>query len=122
MRPKTLALYALMMLIAGCNDQQRPPNQQQMNGQQRPASANAARPPARDKFESSRDAPITAETYFAAGQLAEAQDALPRAEEQYKKALTLDSRHRPSMYRLGVMYSRAKRFGDAIAVWNRYVQ
>jgi tetratricopeptide (TPR) repeat protein len=71
------------------------------------------------------DAPepsITARTRFAAGQLAESQNNLPRAIEQYEYALRTDPDHQPSLYRLGVVYAQAKQHAKAIEAWKRYVK
>lgn len=85
------------------------------------AAADArARP--RDEFERSHDAPINADTRFAAGQLAETQDVPARAEEQYRKALALNPNHRGALFRLGVLYAKQKRYADAIDAWHRYLR
>ena len=77
---------------------------------------------ARDEFERTHDRPINADTYFAAGQLAETQDAPARAEEQYRKALSMTPNHPGSLFRLGVMYAKQKRYAEAIDAWNRYTR
>lgn len=65
---------------------------------------------------------FTAETRFAAGQLAESEGRLDTAAAQYQEALRLDPHHLPSLYRLGIVYTRAKRFDLAIPTWKRYVE
>jgi tetratricopeptide (TPR) repeat protein len=74
------------------------------------------------EFEKARDVPITAETHFAAAQLAESQNNTDRAVEQYRKALWKDPNHRKSMYRLGVVYSKRKQYDLAVTMWQRYIQ
>jgi tetratricopeptide (TPR) repeat protein len=81
-----------------------------------------AKPQPRDDFERGKDEPISADTYFAAGQLSETQDAASRAEEYYGKALTSDPMHKGSLFRLGVMCAKQKRFGEAIDCWQKYVK
>jgi tetratricopeptide (TPR) repeat protein len=66
--------------------------------------------------------PLTADTRFAAGQLAESQGNTDVAIKQYKAALKTDSKHLPSMYRLAVVYSQLKKFDDAIGAWQQYVK
>jgi len=75
---------------------------------------------ARDPFEKSEDPPITAETHFAAGQLAESQGDFANAVKQYKEALKLDPKQTKSTYRLAVCYSQLKKFNDAVATWKKY--
>ena len=73
-------------------------------------------------FEKARQVPITADTHFAAGQLAESQDQLDRAVEQYRKALWKDPKHRKTLFRLGVVYTKRKQFDAAVATWQKYIE
>jgi tetratricopeptide (TPR) repeat protein len=73
-------------------------------------------------FDQTKDPPVTAETHFAAGQLAESQNAIERAVAQYQQALALEPGHRPSLFRLAMIQTRQKQFDAAIATWNRYVE
>jgi tetratricopeptide (TPR) repeat protein len=73
------------------------------------------------QFEKSEDPPISAETYFAAGQLAESQDDTGKALGQYKAALKADSKHLPSMYQLGTLYTQLGMYAEGITVWQQYV-
>jgi tetratricopeptide (TPR) repeat protein len=77
---------------------------------------------ARDPFEKSEDPPITAETHFAAAQLAESQGEFAAAVKQYKEALKLDDKHTKSLYRLAICYSQLKKFPDAVAAWKKYIE
>ncbi|HEX8521732.1 MAG TPA: tetratricopeptide repeat protein [Tepidisphaeraceae bacterium] len=74
------------------------------------------------KFEKSEDPPIAAHTYFAAGQLSEAQDEPTKAIQQYKLALKQDPNHLQSMYQLGTLYTQLRMYGEAIATWQQYVK
>jgi tetratricopeptide (TPR) repeat protein len=89
---------------------------------QKPKGNQANRSQPRDDFERGKEEPIGPDTYFAAGQLSETQDAASRAEEYYGKALEVDPMHKGSLFRLGVMCAKQKRFGEAIKHWNAYVK
>src|SRR4051794_14678652 len=83
----------LPLAVAGCS-RNRPGGQvADGNGRTWTTRAEANKNVQRDEFERSGDAPVNADTFFAAGQLAETQDFAPKAEEAYKKALTLDPKH-----------------------------
>ena len=69
-----------------------------------------------------KEPPITAQTRYAAGQLAESQGNGPRAVEQYEAGLRADPKHLASLYRLGVVHAQAKQFDKAIDAWKRYVK
>jgi superkiller protein 3 len=74
------------------------------------------------KFEQSQDPPISADTYFAAAQLAESQDTPGRAIQQYQQALKADPKHLPAIFRLGTLYTQMKMFPQAVEVWQMYVK
>jgi tetratricopeptide (TPR) repeat protein len=74
-----------------------------------------------DKFEKVKDPPIKAQTYFAAGQLAESQGDLAEAISQYKRALKEKSDYLEPMYHSGIVYAAMKDYKHAIATWNRYI-
>jgi tetratricopeptide (TPR) repeat protein len=74
------------------------------------------------RFESSEDPPFTADTRFAAGRLAEAQNAPRAAIEQYNQALKINPKHEASLYRLGVVQTQLKLYPDAIKAWKKYVE
>ena len=65
---------------------------------------------------------LNADTRFAAGRLAETQDKLDCAAIQYQQALRLNPNHVPSLYRLGIVYTKTKEFDKAVAIWNRYIK
>jgi len=102
-----LASALLAALAFGCH-----------NNQQR-ASAPTQPPP--DKFESIKDPPIQAQTFFAAGQLAESQGHLADALFQYKKALTVAPNYLDALYRTGLVYTTQKDYKAALETWNKYV-
>lgn len=104
-------LLTAAALLSGCAKDQHPD-----------ATSAAGGPPPATLFERAKDPPITAETHFAAGQLAESHGDFPQAITQYRNALVLDKNHLPAMYRLGCVYAQAKRYSDALQTWNRYVQ
>jgi tetratricopeptide (TPR) repeat protein len=64
---------------------------------------------------------VTANTRFALGQVAESQGDFSGAIHQYNRALELDSKHLPSLCRLGVVYAEQKDYVKSIATWNRYI-
>lgn len=104
-RLTTVALGSLIF-IAGC-------------AHRNDAKASASKP---DDFSSVSNPPIAARTHFAAGQLAESEGRLPAAIDQYNQALSVDSRHVASVYRLGVVYAELKDYPHATRMWNRYIE
>jgi tetratricopeptide (TPR) repeat protein len=110
---KTLTPLALVLLLVGCNNQS--PSIQPVGADG--ASINADN----SRFEAADDPPFTADTRFAAGQLAESQGQPARAVEQYQEALKLDARHQSSIYRMAVIYTQSKQYDQAIATWKQYV-
>jgi tetratricopeptide (TPR) repeat protein len=69
------------------------------------------------RFEASQDPPFTADTRFAAGRLAESQNAPQAAIQQYNEALKINPKHEASLYRLGVVQTQLKLYPDAIKTW-----
>ncbi len=74
------------------------------------------------RFEKSKEPPMTADTHFAAGQLAESQGAFAQAIEQYKEALKLNPKHLQALYRTGIVYAQVKQYPEAIETWKKYVK
>jgi tetratricopeptide (TPR) repeat protein len=68
------------------------------------------------------DQPFTADTHFAAGQLAESQENPAAAAAQYQAALKIHRDHAPSLYRLGVVQTRLKNYPEAVEAWKSYVR
>ena len=123
--PSALSVFVLLLLAVvvagGCdkNKQAREKREREVAEKQRGEARATAEP---DKFEASGDPPFTADTRFAAGQLAEAQGNLENAIAQYGAALKLDPNHRDAMFRLGGVYTQARQFPEAIATWQRYLK
>jgi protein O-GlcNAc transferase len=74
------------------------------------------------QFEQAKDPPLTANTHFAAGQLAETQGNLTVALEQYARALKIEPKHEASVFRTAIVYSRMGQHPQAIATWKRYIE
>src|SRR5688572_27690477 len=64
--------------------------------------------------------PINANTYLAAGRLAESRGDLPLPASQYRLALEKNPRHPETLYRLGVVLSRQEN-PDAVDAWKQYI-
>jgi tetratricopeptide (TPR) repeat protein len=107
---KPILLSAILALaICGCTNNKSAPV---MNAMPAPGNVQAEPKP---------DAPLSANTHFAAGQLAQSQEDLPRATEQYLAALQVDPKFAPALLHLGMVYSTEQKFDDAIAIWHRYI-
>jgi tetratricopeptide (TPR) repeat protein len=72
-------------------------------------------------FDKVKDPRINADTWFAAGQLHEAQGNLPAAIEQYAKALKENDEHHGALYRMGVLHATTRNYEEAIKTWKRYI-
>ena len=73
------------------------------------------------EFDKVKDHAITADTWFAAGQLHESQGNLPAAIEQYRRTLKLNDEHHGALYRLGVLYATTRNYPEAVKTWKRYI-
>ena len=80
----------------------------------------------RSPFETSEDPPINAQTYFAAGVVAESHNDIAGAARQYKEVLAKLAADAPerrvALYRLGVCQSHLKIYPEALATWKQYVE
>jgi tetratricopeptide (TPR) repeat protein len=65
---------------------------------------------------------IAAQTFFAAGQFAEAEGNFPVAAQQYEKACKAQPDYLWAQYRLGVVYSHMKNWPKAVEAWNAYIE
>jgi tetratricopeptide (TPR) repeat protein len=74
------------------------------------------------KSEMIQDRPLTADTHFAAGQVAETQGDIPRAMEQYDLALKINPRHPGSLYRMGLIYTSQQQFQPAVETWKKFIE
>jgi tetratricopeptide (TPR) repeat protein len=64
--------------------------------------------------------PLTANTHFAAGQVAESQNDLPRAIDQYQQAIKLDKNFTKAWFQLGMIYTNLKQYDNAVVAWTGY--
>ena len=76
----------------------------------------------RSQFDAGKEPPLTVETRYAAGQLAESRNQPAAAVVQYQEALKLDPMHQPSLYRLAYIFTQAKQYEPAIQAWQQYVR
>jgi tetratricopeptide (TPR) repeat protein len=72
-------------------------------------------------FDRGKEPALNPQTRFAAGQVAETQGHLDCAVVQYDQALRLDPKHVASLYRMGVVYTKMRKYEDAVAMWERYI-
>jgi tetratricopeptide (TPR) repeat protein len=114
-------LIACLAIVGGCASEK---NKAKADEADRTKMAEAQREVRQnpDKFETSEDPPIKADTYFAAGQLQEAQGDLNGAIKQYQAALKLEPNHKNALYRMGLAYTSLKKYPDAINTWRRYLK
>ncbi len=68
------------------------------------------------------DPDITADTRYAAGQMAEGSNRPEMAIAQYEKALETDPKHAASLYRLGVLHAQRQEYPAAIEAWKKYIK
>ncbi|MGA2582823.1 MAG: tetratricopeptide repeat protein [Tepidisphaeraceae bacterium] len=103
----TIGFLALNALLLGCatnhNNSAETANAEK--------NAVAAKPPK-----------ISANSHFAAGQLAEANGENDKAISQYTECLKINPKHQAALYQLGVLYSSLKQYDDALDVFQRYVK
>lgn len=114
-----ITVFVLVVLSAsGCGDKSglrgvSPEQARQLNGE-------------RSAFEKSEDPPINAQTYFAAGMVAESHNDFASAAAQYVQVLAKVGADAPerkvALYRLGVCQSHLKKYSEAIATWKQYVE
>jgi tetratricopeptide (TPR) repeat protein len=112
-------LVGLGMLMVGCSS-----NNQSANTLQRdPVTGETNMPTNEGKvtFEDAKQAPINADTRFAAGQLAESRGVDSEAIKQYTESLRLNPKHMGSLFRLAVLETRMKEYPQAIQTWKTYV-
>jgi tetratricopeptide (TPR) repeat protein len=110
-------LVLVAVLASGCSHNKRQVGGVSSLSPEKAEALNAEH----SKFEKSEDPPISAETYYAAGQLAESQDQPSTAITQYKSALKANPKHLPSMYQLGTLYTQLGMYVDGAGMWQQYV-
>jgi len=59
--------------------------------------------------------------HFALGQTSEMEGHADCAVTHYEQALRLSPRHVPSLYRMGVVLTKQKKYDEAAAMWDRYI-
>ena len=69
-----------------------------------------------DGFDRGPEPALNPATRFAAGQLAETQGQLDCAIVQYDQALRLNPKHIPSLYRMGVVMTKMKKYDVAVSM------
>ncbi|HWB54132.1 MAG TPA: tetratricopeptide repeat protein [Tepidisphaeraceae bacterium] len=72
-------------------------------------------------LDSAGETHLSAQTYYAAGQLAESQKDWPRAIAEYRQAINAKGPHAPAMYRIAMIYTQTKDYSRAIESWKQYV-
>src|SRR5262249_12704949 len=90
-----------VLVVAGCaNDKNKMNSSMQGISKDQAEDMNAAN----SKFDNAKDPPLTAETHFAAGQLADVQGAFDRGITQYQAALKIKPNYPEALFRLGIDY------------------
>lgn len=114
---KVITLCGLTIFLCACS-----------SSHQSSASIQGLTPSQADKMNSEnasikevKSTPVTANTRFALGQLAESQGNIDNAIHQYNKALELNPNYLPALCRLGVVYAELKNYDKSIEVWKQYV-
>ena len=111
----TLTLFALSVFLCACSSQHNASISGLSPSDAQNMQANNA------KIAEVKTPPLKINTRYAAGQLDETEGHLSAAIRQYNACLDLDSKHLPSLYRLGVIYAEIKDFPTSIAIWQRYI-
>lgn len=109
---RAVALISAVLIfgnVVGCNS----------SNQRRTASRE---PSVQEKFELVDEPDITADTRFAAGQLAESRSDWNRAIYQYEAALKLNPKHRPSLSRLAAAYAITRQPVKSVPAAKRFVE
>src|SRR5438067_213273 len=103
MKRSRALILVVCLFVAGCNWGKKDNATVKGVGGKTADELNAQR----NQFETSEDPPLTADTHYAAGVFAESQGptALPQAIKQYEMATTLDPKHAPALFKLGMIYS-----------------
>src|SRR5579871_4674601 len=75
-----------------------------------------------EKFEKSKDPPIQAMTYVAAGQLAQSQGNMEEAMAQFHKALKVNKNCEEAVFGIAMVYTQTQDFPHAVETWNQYIK
>jgi len=116
---RSIILFVTPLILAGCTSHSDKSHSAVRGISQNDAAAMNAK---RNEFQKTEDQPFTAQTHFAAAQLAESQGAPATAVERYNAVLKSNPRHLPSLYRLGILYAQAKAYPQAVGVWTKYLE
>lgn len=106
-------------LMVGCDQNKKDASASKQNASILHGQAKSWEP--KDEFDRGPEAQVQPATHFAAGQLSEAEGHNECAVVQYDQALRLDPKHVPSLYRMGVVLTKQKKYDDAVAMWKRYI-
>jgi tetratricopeptide (TPR) repeat protein len=117
----TMVLIGGLVLAGGCAGDKKQADSQRDAASSRYQILNGSTSGS-DFTTTAADPKITANTHFAAGQLAESQNRPDAAIPQYEAALKINPTHVQSLYRLGIVYTRLRKFDQAVAIWNRYIK
>jgi tetratricopeptide (TPR) repeat protein len=115
---------AAVALSVGCQEQKKKDNVAAANNRHKiltGSTHDAMSSKDENGFDRAKEPALNPQTRFAAGQLAESQGHLDCAIVQYDQALRLNPKHIPSLYRMGVVMTKLKKYDDAVAMWNRYI-
>lgn len=114
---------ALVVVVVGCDrNKEQPEDERIANSRFKLLNGSTADSDAKgNKVAAAPEPALNVETRFAAGRLAETQGRLDAAAMQYQQALRLKHDHVPSLYRLGIVYTKTKQFDQATAVWRKYI-
>jgi tetratricopeptide (TPR) repeat protein len=123
MKPKLIvcAATASLALLIGCNAN-KPDPQETTSSKFNLLNGSTSDKDHDNAAAAAPEPEFNVETRFAAARLAETQNNLDGAAQQYEQALKIKSDHVPSLYRLGIVHTKRKQFEPATAVWRRYIK
>lgn len=114
---KTTTVVLTLTAVIGCASEKK--RDEAYRAKQSPGITAMADNP---EFETAKSPSITADTQFAAGQLAESQGSFDVAQQRYEQALQIDPKHQSTLYRSAIVHTQLKQYPAAIGRWNRYVE
>jgi tetratricopeptide (TPR) repeat protein len=116
---KSVVRLLIAVLVVGCGSKQKEPESPVQKLSETDVNEMSAE---HSKFEHTKDPPFSAQTRYAAGQLAESRGDPQTALKQYKAALETDPKHRPSLYALGLLQTQLRQYNDAAGTWQNYIK
>jgi tetratricopeptide (TPR) repeat protein len=124
-RIASIATAAALALAVGCqtDKQKHDASVSAANNRYKILSGSTSETSHRDEngFDRDHEPALNPGTRFAAGQVCETQGHLDCAVVQYDQALRLNPKHIPSLYRMGVVMTKLKKYDTAVAMWQRYI-